>query len=1387
MAQENIDFGSFPNDPDADAIRSAFQKVQNNFSEIYSITVSTGVVSIQPGTGITINQPQGNIVVTANLHSITIQTSNNMRVGIGSPTASSATIISGSTPFTLDLARDIRVNSVTANFLTGVLTANSAAQPNITSVGNLTSLRVIGPLDGSTINANDFVGGTFTGNFRSPGANTEIIYNKQGFMGTSSNLSWDESVFRVIGDIDSVNILGETVTANLLYGNIVTNAQPNITRVGNLENLIVVGDLFSGNANLGNVARANFFIGNGHLMTGVLRANVANFTENMLGGAGGQILYQTDINETDFTPAGNTNQVLFGNGTSAPRWVNGTISGVLIGNNLSNLVGGNFITGNVRYNGSSTVTFNVNATSAPTASTIVSRNTDANVEANNYIGNNVYAVLHGNPGNLRILGGLNGEVLTTDGTGNLIWAKAGSIGAGGPGSGIAAAGNNKSVQFNDNGNTAGHANLTWDIPTETLFATNFSGNGNGLSHIWGPNVANWVPNANRANHLVGGTGGVIPFQEQPNTTGFTEVGSLNDALLSTGTGKPKWVAATISGIYLNNNLANLTVGNFLIGNAYNGNAVQTWSVNATHAPTPNTIVARDSNGNFSTNEIFANSVIVFSNADSISSNTGALQVKGGLGVLGNMHTNGNITVTQVITANTFVGNFQGNLVINAPNRAVLFMNDANTVKHNADFFYDETQLSLHATNFRGNGTGLANIDGANIISQVANANFALFANKANFVDSANKANHINGGVAGGILYQSAIGETAFANGTSGQVLLSGGTGAPTWANGTISGVKLGENLRTLSFGSGLTPAASTYNGNAAVSISVDLDVAATANKIVIRDPSGNINAGNANLGNAVRSNFFVGNLLGSIVGGFMPSAGNGASDGITFPQNPAGGTSAAGDVAYMRYFPISGDDCILELGIANDPKDYINFNSVGGIAVNKSAGKDANAAIDALGLIKSDSIIVAGDTKSNTFTGNGAGLTGILKAAEADKVAGANVTGKVANAIFADTTGASLSATNLTGGSAGAIPYQTAPNVTAMLSPGPVDSFLASNGPGVPKWINGAISGVRLGNNLFNLANGNFITGGSYNGSGNITFAVNATPAATANTIVSRDANSNFSAGNITATTFTGNLAGNIVGGNVGTIVFQSNVSTTAFLPPATVANQVVMWNNTTKLPQWSNVTLASLEGGLRTLSTGYGLAGGIPGYNGTGNITFTVDATPLAIANSVANRDANGSIRMATCFANQLHAGGITSPGLITGYWNLAQGSRLTATYADLAEYYAGDQNLDSGTVVEFGGKYEVTLCDDIMSRKVAGVVTTNPAYLMNSQLNSEFPIAVALQGRVPVKVKGTVSKGDMMVSAGNGEAMSCSQPTMGSVIGKSLVDFTGAHGVIEIAIGRL
>lgn len=126
------------------------------------------------------------------------------------------------------------------------------------------------------------------------------------------------------------------------------------------------------------------------------------------------------------------------------------------------------------------------------------------------------------------------------------------------------------------------------------------------------------------------------------------------------------------------------------------------------------------------------------------------------------------------------------------------------------------------------------------------------------------------------------------------------------------------------------------------------------------------------------------------------------------------------------------------------------------------------------------------------------------------------------------------------------------------------------------------------------------------------------------------------------------------------------------------------------------------------------------------------------------------------------------------------------TARWADLAEKYLADNEYDSGTVLEFGGANEVTLAED-GSRRVAGVVSTDPAFVMNNDLKGDTVIRLALQGRVPCKVKGKIRKGDMLISGGSGYAKSSNNPMLGTVIGKALENFDGDIGIIEVVVGRL
>jgi hypothetical protein len=135
----------------------------------------------------------------------------------------------------------------------------------------------------------------------------------------------------------------------------------------------------------------------------------------------------------------------------------------------------------------------------------------------------------------------------------------------------------------------------------------------------------------------------------------------------------------------------------------------------------------------------------------------------------------------------------------------------------------------------------------------------------------------------------------------------------------------------------------------------------------------------------------------------------------------------------------------------------------------------------------------------------------------------------------------------------------------------------------------------------------------------------------------------------------------------------------------------------------------------------------------------------------------------------------------------NLLSTTATAAQYADLAEKYTSDQEYVPGTIVMFGGDAEVTISED-RTKKVAGVVSTHPAYLMNSHLEGTS-VEVALQGRVPCKVEGTIHKGDMIVAGSTpGVGIAHNDPQLGQVIGKALENYNSTEiGMIEVAVGRL
>jgi hypothetical protein len=186
------------------------------------------------------------------------------------------------------------------------------------------------------------------------------------------------------------------------------------------------------------------------------------------------------------------------------------------------------------------------------------------------------------------------------------------------------------------------------------------------------------------------------------------------------------------------------------------------------------------------------------------------------------------------------------------------------------------------------------------------------------------------------------------------------------------------------------------------------------------------------------------------------------------------------------------------------------------------------------------------------------------------------------------------------------------------------------------------------------------------------------------------------------------------------------------------------------------------------------------------GNVTVSVAGNSnVAVFGSTGLGLGTGNLSVGNIFNN--NANGVGNIGSTGTRFNQVFALASSAQYADLAEKYTADATYETGTVVAFGGTQEVTISATDRDCRVAGVISALPSFRMNDALESEYTAMVALTGRVPTKVTGTVRKGDMMVSAGAGRARAEANPEIGTVIGKALEDHDGAEGMIEVVVGRV
>jgi hypothetical protein len=218
-------------------------------------------------------------------------------------------------------------------------------------------------------------------------------------------------------------------------------------------------------------------------------------------------------------------------------------------------------------------------------------------------------------------------------------------------------------------------------------------------------------------------------------------------------------------------------------------------------------------------------------------------------------------------------------------------------------------------------------------------------------------------------------------------------------------------------------------------------------------------------------------------------------------------------------------------------------------------------------------------------------------------------------------------------------------------------------------------------------------------------------------------------------------------------------------------------------------VTGAAITGTSLTVSTGNITAGNLL-ISGAIEDSGQLDIrTTASNGNIVLTPNGTGVIIVAKDIVNG-QANGVGNIGAATFTFNTIFAKSTSAQYADLAEMYSADKFYAPGTVVVFGGEKEITISAESHSTQVAGIISTNPSYLMNSALTCANALEVALVGRVPCQVIGPICKGDRLVASeqpGVAAVLDMQHYQPGCIIGKALEDYQSTEvGIIEVAVGR-
>jgi hypothetical protein len=556
--------------------------------------------------------------------------------------------------------------AVTAGSTTTAGTVTTNAQPNITSVGTLTTLTTSG-----NITAPYFIGnvvGNISGNFVVPGTNTSVLFNQEGNAGASDALKFNYSsnVLTANGNIIANyfigNLVGNIANANFASyaGNVTSSSQPNITSVGTLTSLTASGNITAPNF-VGN------FVGN------ATSANFASYAGNVTVSAQPNITSVGTLTSLSVTGNINANNVVAVNRVTATELSGllvtasqpnittlGTLTNLSVAGNIigGNLVSANFLTGtlttqtqanihtvgnlgflnvdtslpgangNITFNGSmsgtgpqSDISITGDLIASNIFATLIAGELTTNEQPNVTLLGTLTELNVNGPtdlglvSNITIDGGSNGYVLSTNGSGNLSWVEQSGGGNTTPG------GADTQIQYNDNGAFGGNLALTFNDTTKLLrIDGNIVSTNNIQANVLVSNVAN----------------GTAPIR----VTSTTKVANLSVETANTATFANTAANANIAITVSNAAQPNITsVGN-LTSLTVAGNIVVTGRGNIT--------------GNLNVGNLDTIGTLVSTTSTTTGNSTvnGVLQVgsTGSLKVLGNVNT--------ASSSNVFLGNVE---------------------------------------------------------------------------------------------------------------------------------------------------------------------------------------------------------------------------------------------------------------------------------------------------------------------------------------------------------------------------------------------------------------------------------------------------------------------------------------------------------------------------------------------------------------------------------------------------------------------------------------------------------------------------------------------------------------------------------------------------------